>query len=58
MVRNANPVNAGSRVGCNNRSRSRANSTSTQDRKWQRAAVIGTWLDSLARLLDALTKLR
>lgn len=36
----------------------RPNDTAAKDRRWQRMAAIGTWLDSLARIMEVLFKVR
>lgn len=58
MARTAKPAKTNPRTARGKRSRAEASGAAVQERRWQRAAVVGTWLDSLARVLEVLTRVK
>lgn len=58
MARGTNHSKIRSETRCAIKPGVRSDKAAAQDRRWQRGAVIGTWLDSLARIVKVLTKIR
>lgn len=53
---NHSKTHSGARSGKN--TSTQAHGRAGEERRWQRVAAIGTWLDSLARIIDVLSRLR